>query len=369
MTAPVTDTPIPDDELAASFGAEPVFLSPEPADDAPPPEAETPPEDAPPADSTTTPEPVTAEADQPPVDPFAPLLKDAKPLAYKVDGAERVFDSILDLGDKGGFIPPDKVQEVRNMVARYESNAEANRELYAFRQQVERMGGLEKYAEQQETNAALNKVGLLLLDALQNPERLIGFDAAGNPVRNEREIQLLVREMAIAQQQAKYEARSARSEQETKWTAEASESEVRQTAIPTAVHGLVQHFGLTAEDATAANAFFAPLADALLFKATPEQALQYGVAPGTLMVDRQKMAGWFQDRQAQRQSLAEQVKARTAAATENARRVPAKPVVAPKPKPVARAENGQFAERKRRDPSEYFEAALSGKPTPGTTDE
>ena len=373
MTTPVTDTPIPDDALAASFAADQNFLPDEtPADDVAPPEATDDPEaDQPEAEAPTDdalPEPEAPEADQPPADPFADLLKTARPLGYKKNGTDHQFEGILDLGYKGGYIPPDKVQEVRNLIARYESNADATKELYAFRQEVERSGGLEKLAELQETNAALNQVGILLLDAIQNPEKFIGYDEHGRPVRNEREIQYLVRDMALAQKEAKDQARAARAEQAQRWTTESAESSVRQSAIPGAIHGLAEHFGLDAADTEAALDFFAPLADALLFKATPEQALEFGVAPGTLMVDRPKMAKWFQDRATLKQQASATAKARAAAAAENAKRT-APPKVAPKAQPkvnTPRAENGQFTERKRRDPSEYFEAALAGRPTPGT---
>ena len=160
----------------------------------------------------------------------------------------------------------------------------------------------------------------------------------------------------------------ARAQQSDRWSAESQKVSVRQSAIPGAIHGLAQHFGLDANDTEAALQFFTPLADALLFKATPEQALELGVAPGTLMVDRPKMAKWFEDRAALKTEATAAAKARAAAAAENAKRT-ATPKVVAKPKPkvnTPRAENGQFTERTRRDPSEYFEAALSGRPTPGT---
>lgn len=373
MTAPVTDAPIPDDELAAAFAADQTFLpdespadtdaAPEPTDD---PEADQPEDEAAPDD--TLPDTDASAADQPAADPFADLLKDARPLGYKKNGTDHTFEAILDLGDKGGFIPADKLAEVRNLIARYESNADATKELYAFRQEVERSGGLDKLAELQETNAALNQVGILLLDAIQNPEKFIGFDELGRPVRNEREIQYLVRDMALAQKEAKESAKMARAQQSERWTVESQESSVHQSAIPGAIHGLAQHFGLDANDTEAALQFFTPLADALLFKATPEQALELGVAPGTLMVDRPKMAKWFEDRAALKTQATTAAKARAAAAAENAKRTATPKVVAPKPKAKTppRAENGQFTERQRRDPSEYFEAALSGRPTPGT---
>lgn len=374
MTAPVTDAPIPDDELAAAFDADRNFLpDPEPADDAAPTDATDDPEaDQPEAEAASDdvlPETDAETADQPAADPLADLLKDARPLGYKKNGTDHTFEAILDLGDKGGFIPADKLAEVRNLIARHESNADAVKELHAYRQQVEReYGGLEKVHELQVTNAALNQVGLLLLDAVQNPEKFITVDAQGNIVRNEREIQYLTREMALAQKEAKDAANAQRAQQSERWSAESQESSVRQSAIPGAIHGLAQHFGLDAADTEAALQFFTPLADALLFKATPEQALELGVAPGTLMVDRPKMAKWFEDRAALKANAQTAAKARAAAAAENAKRTATPKVVAPKPKAKTppRAENGQFTERQRRDPSEYFEAALAGRPTPGT---
>lgn len=372
MTAPVTDTPIPDADLAAAFHTE-ADLGLEPVSEATdaPPEADQPEVEDAPATDSTTPEPEAPEADQPPADPFADLLTNAKPLPYKVDGTERAFEHILELPDgKGGFIPADKLAEVRNLVARYESNAEATKELYAFRQQVDRLGGLERFTATQEQYAQLNKVGLLLMDAIQHPERLVAFDDQGRLVRNDREMDFLLRELHIAKQAAQFEARAKFSEQEQAWTAETSEAQVRQTAIPAAIDGLVQHFGLGPDDRDAAVQFFGQFTDSLLFKATPEQAQQFGVAPGTLMVDRPKMAAWFEDRAARQSQVAEAAKARAAAAAENAKRVA--PKVAPKvtkPKSVPRNTDGTFAERQRRDPSDYFNAALAGKPTPGTTPE
>ena len=359
MTAPTipADLSIPDDELAASLEAyverDPVGDSePEPAA---PPEADQPEPDAQEPDSMT-PEPVAAEADQPPADPFADLLKDAKPLAYKVSGAERTDLNILELPNGNGFIPADKLAEVRNLVARYESNAEANKDLYAFRQQVDRLGGMPKFHEIAEKNEQLNAASLLILDALTtNPRQFVNND--GTP--NTEQIQFFIERASIAAERARYKARESRTEQESKWTAEASESEVRQTAIPNAIQSLAPRFNLAPEDVQAAQAHFGPFVDSLLFKATPEQALQFGVAPGTLMVDLPKMEPWFTDRAQRRAEMAEQVKARSAAQKENAVRVPVKP---PAPKPTRpRNKDGQFVEqRKHRTKDEMMNRALAG---------
>lgn len=127
------------DGLADELGAGDSAPEPDPAASL---EADPPLDADAPVDSTTPPTDPT-EADQPPaVDPWAALAKDAAPLSYKQDGTAKTFDGILEVPGKGALIPADKLDAVRNMVARHESNAAATKDLYAFRQQVDGLGGV-----------------------------------------------------------------------------------------------------------------------------------------------------------------------------------------------------------------------------------
>ena len=295
-------------------------------------------------------------------DPFALLAKDAKPLAYTVNKESRLADGILEVPGKGGLITADKLPEFRNMLARYESNAEANKELYAFRQDVERMGGVAKFHEVAEQNAQLNAASVLILDALKNPRQFVLDD--GTP--NQERINFLIQQAGVAAERAKYTAIRERETQHQTWTQESSEASVRETAIPNAIDNLASRFNLSAEDTAAAKAHFGAFADALLFKATPEQALQWGVKPGALMVDLPKMEPWLRDRQALRASQAESNAAREKAAKENAART-TQPVLPP------RKRDGTFTATPAKAPvklsnHQLKRLALAGKPIPGDDD-
>lgn len=306
------------------------------------------------------------EPDTPP-DPLAPLLAEAKPLTYKVNQQERVADHILEIEGKGAFIPADKVGDIRQMLSRYDSNAEASRELFQYREQVERLGGVQKFHETNERSAMTDAASVLILDAFtKNPRQFVNDDGTPNTER----INFLIQQAGVHAERARYEYRQQREEQEGKWTAEASESETRESALPRAVEQAVQQLGLGPEDAQAALAHFGPFRDALYFKATPEQALQYGVKPGTLMVDLPKMEPWFRDRLAMRQRSAETAKKREQAAAENAAR-------ATTPTPP-RKPNGQFtkpkASKAQTPPARKYSIhelkrlAMRGAPIPGDDD-
>lgn len=327
------------------------------------------------------PDPDASEADKPtdavaeadttdPVadDPLAGLLENAKPLSITVNDAARTFDAILELDGKGGFIPADKLDEVRNLVARYESNAEATRELFAFRKEVDRLGGVDKFHETAEQNAQLNAASLLILNAVtQNPAQFVNPD--GTP--NRERIEFLIQQAGVQAERARYDYRKEREQQAAQWTDEATEATVRDGAIPNAIHAVAGRFGLTDADVQAAIAQFTPLASALLFKATPEQAQQFGVKPGTWMVDLPKMEPWLRERQEWRKAQAADADRRAKAAKENAARTAqprnpatgqfAKPKPAPKQPTAASVPPKMSASTMRR-------LALAGKPIPGDDD-
>lgn len=326
------------------------------------------PEDAPEAKADPTPASETP-ADTPPSDPFAALLGTAKPLTYKVSGQERVFDGILEVEGKGAVIPAEKVQEVRNLIARSESNAEANRDLYAFRQEVERFGGLDAFHQQAERTAMTDAASVLILEAVtKNPLQFVNQD--GTP--NRERIDFLIQQAGVHAERARYEYRTQREQQVHQWREETSIGQARETAIPDAIAHAAEQFGLDDGDIQAAAAHFAPFAEALLFKATPEQAAQWGVKPGTLMVDLPKMEPWFRDRQQRKQELAQLAQKREQAAKENAARTAqtAKPVAKVPPR---NPQNGQFQQEKqppkrKMSGAEMRRRALAGKPIPGDDD-
>lgn len=329
------------------------------------------PDDATPeADKPTDAEDGADTTDAPADDPFAALMQDAKPLAITVNDAARTFDAILEVDGKGGFIPADKLDEVRNLVARYESNAEATRDLFAFRKEVDRLGGVDKFHETAEQNAQLNAASLLILNAVtQNPAQFVNPD--GTP--NRERIDFLIQQAGVQAERARYDYRKEREQQTAQWTDEATEATVKDSAIPNAIHAVAGRFGLTDTDVQAAIAQFTPLASALLFKATPEQAQQFGVKPGTWMVDLPKMEPWLRERQEWRRTQAQDADKRAKAAKENAARTA----------PPRNPSNGQFAKPKPsaqpKQPTEpsappklsaaaMRRLALAGKPIPGDDD-
>lgn len=387
MTSPTTETeattPAENDDAlyAALTGQQDAHdaLSPHLASETP--EAETPEEpedttepdagvdeqpDAPEAEADPTPEDAPA-ADTPPSDPFAALLGTAKPLTYKVNGQERTLDGILEVEGKGAVIPAEKVQDIRNLVARSESNAEANRDLYAFKQEVERYGGLDAFSQMSEQKAMTDAASVLLVEAFtKNPAQFVNQD--GSP--NHERLQFVLQQAAVASERAKYDFRQQREQQVSQWREESTVGEARETAIPEAVASVAAQFGLDASDVQAATAHFAPFADALLFKATPEQAAQFGVKPGTLMVDLPKMEPWLRDRAARKQELSQLAQKREQAAKENAARKAqtAKPVAKVPPR---NPQNGQFtqdAPKRKMSGAEMRRRALAGKPIPGDDD-
>lgn len=309
LLASAEPTETPGDTPAPDAAPSDVSSDPTPTADAP---GDTPASDAD-ADSTLT----TAD----PVDPFTTLLADAKPLTYKVNGTERPFDAILSTGDgKPAIIPAERVAEVRDMVARYEHNVANNKELYQTVQRYESLGGLDKFHELQERNAQLNAASLHILDSLA---------ALGIPPET---MALLTREAKIAAAEARFTTIEQRQTAEQTFATTTNDAAVKESAIPSAID---THFAsVPAEDREAAKAYFAQFRESLMFKATPEQALQFNVKPGTWMVDLPKMAPFFDNLAKARTAAASEAEKRMAAAKENAARTaatPAKPLPPRKP--------------------------------------
>lgn len=372
--APV-DTPIDDDDLAASLAAyvDRDVLADDPDDSTDstnstePPLSDSPAADQPTDDDAamgdgTTPLPDPAAADQPPaVDPWAALAKDAAPMAYKQDGLAKTFNGILEVPGKGALIPADQLDAVRNMIARHEGNAAATKDLYAFRQSIEGMGGVAKFHELSEQNAQLNAASVLILDALTRDPTQFVMVENGQIVANPATMSWLLKNAGLATKEALWTARQDRDTREQTRTTEAGESEVRQHAVPDSIDALASQYGLSPDDVAEAKAIFGPVADALLYKATPDDQRQYGFAPGTLLVNRDKMRPWLEARQTQNARQSAEAKARQAAAKVNASRVPVKPAAPARPARPKDPTTGQFVERKYFSKDEMMNRALAGK--------
>ena len=351
--------------------AEPAAPDPAPKDaPAPDPVAVAAPDGA---DSTTPAQEGAAPAAPDAPDPFAVLAKDAKPLGYRVNATDRVFDAILEVPGKGALIPADKLDEVRNMVARYESNAAAVKDLMPKVQQLdsltythkdangqvqETLRGADAFHRVMERNAQLNAASMLILKSLtENPRRFVNDD--GTP--NADAIEFLLEKASVASERARFSTITERQTQQQTLTRQSTETEVRTTAVP---NYLAQHHAdLHAED----RAFLERRANQYLFTVTPEQAPHYGVAAGTVMLnlddlnaDLTHVKTLRQKTVATESATSAAVKAAEKAAAENARRNP----VPPKPKapaaPPRDRETGQWTRPKRLDPSEIFDRARSG---------
>jgi hypothetical protein len=380
MTAPTVDNepsgPIPNDLLAEALTARAMsnkmdFGEPENADPAPD-AAQTAAPDAP-ADPALAAEPQTeptdpaldpppAEAQAVDTDPFATLAKDAKPLTYNVNHTAKTFEGILEVEGKGAIIPAERLQEVRNALARSDSNADANRELYAAQQRIEQsFGGYDGIVQKLETSAQVNAAAMHIMDVLQRSR-----DAGGNIQMDAHSYALLVKEAGLAAKEAVWSMRAEQTQKQHEHATTEADAQVRETAIPTAIESFKSiHPTLTPEDLAAAQRHFGPFKDALTFKASPEQAAQWGVKPGAWMVDRNKMAAWFEDRVATRTATVTASTAQAAAAKFNAAAMPKPAPVKAKAKAVPRDADGKFVERERVNPSDAFERALSGRSISG----
>ena len=375
MTAPTVaavpevDVPIPDDDLARelqSYVDRPALedepeTTPEPAPDAPAP-ADPPTAAAAPAPDSTTPEvdPNAPPADPAATDPFAALVKDATPLTYRVNGAERTHDLILEVPGKGAVIPADKLDGFRNFVARAESNTEAVKTLLGEREQYERAGGLEKFHAQSENYAALNAVGLLLIEAIENPLSLVTV-VDGQVVPHTERISILQDRMRVAKDRAIYDTRSQRSVAEQTSRTTAQQTQQRQTAIPDTIDAHFASFSV--EDRAAAKSYFGKAPDLYTFTVTAENAAEMGQPIGTLMVRANLIHDYLTDRVSNRGSAQTADKAKVAAAKFNAgvQPKPVIPLAKKKPKAQPREEDGTFASKPRWTKDEMMDRALAGK--------
>lgn len=389
MTAPTVETvdtlpdgPIPDDLLAAALEASGDRAARFVTDDDPPkavptsvPAPADAPKEAPPPVETPAEE---AETPSEAVDPLAALLKDAKPLDYKANGASRTADFILSLGERGAFIAPDKVNEVRRVLSSADANAAANRALFERVQSYEQAIGpdLGAYHTKQEQYAGMNAVGGLLFEYLTSADKLLSLIAIeGNNVVPNRETMALLKERAaVLMDRATIEARQSRAASEGALASARQDSSIREGAIPNAI----DHVFADADEATRAEAkeHFTPFASALLFKATAEDVTKYAaegirVTPGEWMVDVSKMAPWFAKRAENRAAATKAETARVRAEKENAARAPVPKPTPPKAKVATpRNEDGTFAEGKRQrvDPSDLYERAMRGQPVSGAAE-
>ncbi len=337
------------------------FLPDDPGPDAP---SEPAPKDAPPADqptevatpgvdSTKPADELEPPADQP--DPFKAALKDAAPLPYRVNGADKQFDGILLLKDGRALVPADRVDDVRNRIAREESNAAAVKGLIAEKQAVEqRFGGVKGITEKLELAAQTDAAALLILNAIaSDPTRFVAVEN-GQIVPNTAQITMLRREAALAAKDAQWRVREEWGEAEQTLAQSSSDAQVRESAVPNA---LTQYFNdIHADD----RAMLTRNASAYLFTVTPEQARDHGWPVGALMVDLPRMQADVQHLKSVRGVTATAVAKREVAERVNAARTPAKPVVPPKPKPAPRNGDGTFKERPKLTPGQVFDRIRSG---------
>ncbi len=322
----------------------------------------------------------TAPADQPPApdapDPFAALLADAQPLTFTRNGMAETTDAILEIPGKGALISADKLEEVRNLYARYESNAADAKQLYEQARQFDALThtvtepdgkqavlhGTEAFHRLAENYAALNAVALPMFELLTQPQQLLGLltlNAQNEVVPDMGKIEAFRERAKFLSERATFDARQSRTTQQAEAQTSVAEAAVRQTAIPDAIDQAFKD--AHPDDRAAAKAHFSQFPGDLLFKVTPETAAHYGQPVGTLMVAYGKMDGWFKDRATLRQSSQAATAAATKAAAENARRLasPPKPV-APPTQP--RDKSGQFVETKKKlSASEIFDRARSGR--------
>lgn len=382
MTAPDTtaDAPIPDHLLAQVFGAqsEPSHFG-LPADDAPAQTPETPATDAegtaapvaadsPAPDAPATPE--TPASDPAPVtdtpDPLAAFVASGTPLTYKVDGASKTFDGIVEVEGKGAFVTPEALGPLREVLNRAEHATEANRTLYARTQEYEAAGGTAKLYELQEGNAALNAIVKKLGDALDHLDQFLVPDGQGGVTVDQRARDLFMRELSLEAQTAKRTVAGQRETQAAERQTAEQEAATTTEGIRLAVESMAE--GLTPDDVAKATAHFARFASSLVKTATPDVAAQYGMKVGERYVDRALMVEYFTDLRTLRANQKAEADARKKAEIDNAKRnaTPPKPVTPVKAPTQPRASDGTFREKPKPTREDFFLAALGGKPTPGT---
>lgn len=318
---------------------------PPPAGDAPPDGAEAP---APAGDAPATGGPDAPVVPPPePVDPLAALTKDAKPLGYKVSGEERIADYILSLGEKGAYIPPDKVARIQQALASSDANRESNRQLYETVQQYEALGGMAKVREQAEQLAAVNAVGGLLFEYLTTPDKLLSLlmlDGQNKVVPNPDALDMLRQRARVMNDRALLDTQKEWGTKQQAAQETVQERALRETAIPNAIDRAFPD--AHEEDRARAKALFGQMHESLMFKAGADGPERYQVPPGTWMVDIGKMEPWFKDEAQKRSQATTEQDARAKAQRENEARQAQKPATAPsRPLPPRKAD-GTFRQPK-----------------------
>lgn len=313
----------------------------------------------------------------PPPDPFATLLADAKPLTYKRSGRDETFDGILEIPGKGALIPSDKVDHVRNLIARHEANAADTQRLYGEIKRYERLTykdsaqaehkGLAAVHRMQEEQAYTNASSGVIFEHLMNPQKLLSLlarDEQGNLLMQlSREGMSALQDRArFAGERAAFDTQSRRSTEEAEFARSSQEEAALGNAIPDAIDRAFPD----ADAATRAEAkeIFGPLGRALMFQVTPEQAAEYGQPVGTWMVATGRMEKWFADRLTARSSTSAAQAAAAKAAADNARRTPPKAATPTKKAPTLPRDpdNGQWVRPTRLSPSEIMDRSLAGLP-------
>jgi hypothetical protein len=353
------------DRGVEDFGA--VLAADAPENQPPPAEADKPAGDEPDAPVGDVPDngEGAEAATAPAADPFAEMMKDGKPLTYTVDRQAKTFDGILEIPGKGALIPADKLDDVRNRLAREESNAAFTKELYTERQRYEQLGGYDGILKKLELAEQTNAAALAIMDvATKNPGLLT------DPAT----MQSVIREATLAAREAVWQFRTEHEKQQQAHVATQSDAQAREQGIPNAVRSFMDEPAykgkLTDADLAAAERHFAKFPNDLYFTASPEQALVWGVRPGTLLVDRNKMVDWFDDRIAARTQTATADTARKDAEKFNATVTPPKPAALP-----PRRRDGTFKPAAAVKPStqkmsigQLKRRALAGLPIPGDDD-
>jgi hypothetical protein len=260
-------------------------------------------------------------------DPDDDPLAGTQPFQYTLDGQARIFDAILEIPGQGGLIPPDKIEQVRNVFA-YAEKAHLEREqLQGKLAQMEQalytkngdneLHGTEAF---QHVRGELERTlagGNVIWAALQNPKFVtaLGFAMQQGDEESTKELLDTLRKdmtLAVLQTERTMGARLSAPSPEAQAT---QKTQAVSNAIATIAR---QYQGLTPDDVTEANTVFGPLASALVRPATAQDVAKWpgaGFKAGDLIVDRPQMEAFFKARADFRSGQAKAEQDRQARAT------------------------------------------------------
>lgn len=254
-------------------------------------------------------------------------LAGTQPFQYTLDGQARVFDAILEIPGQGGLIPPDKIEQVRNVFA-YAERAHLDREqLQGKIAQMEQAlvaknGDNELHGTDafQHVRGELERTlagGNVIWAALQNPKFVtaLGFAMQQGDEEGTKELLDTLRKdmtLAVLQTERTMQTRASTPSPE-------AQAQQKTQGVTNAIRTIAgQHAGLIAEDVAAAEKVFGPLSGSLTRTATAQDMARWpnsGFKLGDLIVDRQQIEGWLQERAEWRRTAAKTEQDRQARAT------------------------------------------------------